>query len=741
MRHADALGLARRAGRVDERREALGHDGLGARLDLGVAAGRAALGGHSAPGAALYGSATGGPTYGSNSTGQLTTPSLDLSALSGDNLVTVSFNYYLSAEANFDFATVVYSIDGGRTYRTFLTSNGGALRNTPGGWENVVAELPGLAGFRDVRFGFRFQSDGNTEQEGFYIDDVEIVGVAGGSGFFAAPVQGTAQGGTTTSVTVTVNGAALDRGFYQGFVDLVTNQRGNDPAPLNVTFTVGAPAFPSITAVTTAPGFLVNPNTTTPATLNVRNPGDARLSYVRVLEPAASAYTANPNAFAGDAVTAAPPSASAVVSGEVASETAGTTTGTLPDGDILGQIVLTGAALPGDLTQMPDGRLLVLDIGLAAASYGQAFIVNEDLSGTSLRIPAAFTAQQSGLTYNSRTNSYWIAELSTGRVREVTLGGTAAAPTFVVGTRSFVTGFSPVGLAYSPELDAILTTNFGGTSLYAFDIAGTLLPGYPVTVSGRGPTFNQLPGLSFTDGVVEVGGAANLQIVQTGQFGRTFAGAVTTDETSARLGGSARINGFLRSRGDRDGSAYYVANPAGGVARVFRVDPPNLPAAITGTRIDAGAPLFGNQTVAAQAQFALPLLIDARGLSSGSYADQLAFLTNDQQFPLVRIPVTISVAATAGESEAPGVFALRGLFPNPVRSAGTVEFDLAEAADVTVGVYNTLGQRVAVLADVPAEAGAPVDVRVPVLGLASGVYRVVVTAGADRAVVPVVVVR
>ena len=137
-------------------------------------AGRAALGGHSAPGAAFYGSATGGPTYGSNSTGQLTTPSLNLSSLSGDNLVTVSFNYYLSAEAGFDFATVVYSIDGGQTYRTFLTSNGGALRNTPNGWENVVAELPGMAGFPDVKFAFRFQSDSNTEQEGFYIDDIAI---------------------------------------------------------------------------------------------------------------------------------------------------------------------------------------------------------------------------------------------------------------------------------------------------------------------------------------------------------------------------------------------------------------------------------------------------------------------------------------------------------------------------------------------------------------------------------------
>ena len=371
-----------------------------------------------------------------------------------------------------------------------------------------------------------------------------------------------------------------------------------------------------------------------------------------MLEPAASAYPANPNAFSGDNVTTVPPSASALISDEVLPETADATSGTFADGDLLAQIVLPGASLPGDLTQMPDGRLLVLDIGQASTpgSYGQAYILNEDLSGTPIRIPSIFSAQQSGITYNSRTNSYWVAELSAGRVREVTIGGTAAAPTFVLTNRSFLTGFSPVGLAYSPELDAILTTNFGGNGLYAFDILGNVLPGYPVAVSGRGPTINQLPGLSFTDGVVEVGGAANLQIVQTGQFGRTFADAVTTNETATRLGGSTRINGFLRSSANRNGSAYYVANPASGVARVFRVDPPDFPAAITGTRIDAAAPLFGNQTVAAQAQFALPLLIDSKGLAPGFYADQLAFLTNDQQFPLVRIPVTIRSQRRPGKA-------------------------------------------------------------------------------------------
>ena len=705
-------------------------------------AGRAALPGHSAPGAAYYGNATTVGTYGSSSTGQLTTPSLDLSALTGDNLVSITFNYYLSAEAGYDFASVVYSIDGGDNYEELITSNGGPLRNTTDGWQNVVAEIPGLAGFSDVTFGFRFESDTNTEQEGFYIDDVAIVATAGQSGFFASPVQGTVQGATTAPVTVTINGPALERGFYEGFVDVVTDQRADDPAPIDVTFSVGDPGYPSIIAVDTDPAFTVAPDASTPVTLNVRNPGDAPLSYIRVLEPALSDYVQAPARFGGDDIVATTPSASLVVSAE-APETADATAGTLADGDILGQIVLPGASLPGDITQLPDGRLLVLDIGQAstANSYGQAYILNEDLTGDPIRIPSVFTAQQSGIAYDTRTNTIWIAELGTGRIREFTLGGTPTAPTFVTTNRSFLAGIAPVGLAYSPELDALFTTNFQGNGLFAFDIEGNLLPGYPVVVAGRGPTINVLPGLSFTDGLIEIGGATNLQIVQTGQFGRAFAEGVVTNETADRLGGTARINGFLRSQTDRDGSAYYVANPAAGVSRVFRVDPPNVPARITGTRIDAGAPLFGDQTVDAQEAFELPLIIDSDGLSEGSFLDEVAFLTNDQQSPLVRIPVTISVVITGTEAAAPGAFAFRGTVPNPVRSAGQVQFDLPEAADVTVSVYNTLGQRVAVLVDGRSMAAGQQAVPFSTTGLAAGVYVVRLQAGANVGTQKVTVVR
>ena len=117
------------------------------------------------------------------------------------------------------------------------------------------------------------------------------------------------------------------------------------------------------------------------------------------------------------------------------------------------------------------------------------------------------------------------------------------------------------------------------------------------------------------------------------------------------------------------------------------------------------------------------------------------FLTNDADNPLAVIPITIQVGAVGTEDDAPGAFVLRDAYPNPVRTAGAVRFDLPEAADVTVSVYNTLGQRVAVLAQgQPMGAGAH-EVAFSTRGLAAGVYVVRLEAGAHVGTQKVTVVR
>src|SRR5690606_2206698 len=61
-----------------------------------------------------------------------------------------------------------------------------------------------------------------------------------------------------------------------------------------------------------------------------------------------------------------------------------------------------------------------------------------------------------------------------------------------------------------------------------------------------------------------------------------------------------------------------------------------------------------------------------------------------------------TASATAGEAFET---ALLGAHPNPFNPATTTRFSLAERADVELAVYNSIGQRVAVLASGTLEAG------------------------------------
>ena len=706
--------------------------------------GRAALAGHSAPNAAYFGSADGGLVYSNNSFGQLTTRDIDVSGLDPSDLVQLSFRYFLKAEAGFDIASVLVSADGGASYRVVATSDGGVLQNTIGAdnsdprWEGVTVDVPGVAGLRQpLKVAFRFESDANVTDEGWYLDDVAVDVVAGGSGFFASPVDGTLAGDASETVAVTVNGAALDRGFYRGAVEVATNQRTDGPPPTPVSFTVGNPTFPTIETPGGPPTVSVNADTRTPFSLSVRNPGDAPLSFVRVLEPAASDYEGSRTALTagvrpkGDATAAA--TADVGATAELVGEPSA----------MLAQVDLPGAALPGDITQLPDGRVLVVDIGLGsvgAGTYGQTFLLSADLgSVVVIPSPEPVTTQVGGLAYNARTGTLWMLELSRGLLREFRLDETAAAA-LVPTDRTVDLGFGAYGLTYSPELDAFLTTPFGSTVMLAVDVEGDVLPGYPVDVAGRTADSNVLPGLSITEGVVEIGGT-NRSIVQVGQFGRSYAEAQTVTVASASIGGSPRINGYLRSRVDPNGVAYYVTNPGQGVPpRVFSVDPPDIAPALF-TRVEALEPLYADQSVAPDETFSLDLLITSDGLDLGSTSDEIAFLTNSPAQPLVRVPVEVSVAPVANEPAGSGAFALLPAAPNPTRSAARVQFELPAPTAVTVDVYNALGQRVAVLADAVEMTAGPQRVTFEAGALAAGLYIVRVQAGDQVATQKLTVLR
>ncbi len=91
-------------------------------------------------------------------------------------------------------------------------------------------------------------------------------------------------------------------------------------------------------------------------------------------------------------------------------------------------------------------------------------------------------------------------------------------------------------------------------------------------------------------------------------------------------------------------------------------------------------------------------------------------------------PVVSQVSA-----EVPTAFALRGHWPNPVTAAGaTVGFEVAEASEVSLEVYDVLGRRVAVLVDGEMAPGS-YEVAWKPAALPSGVYLYRMRAGSFSA--------
>jgi len=81
----------------------------------------------------------------------------------------------------------------------------------------------------------------------------------------------------------------------------------------------------------------------------------------------------------------------------------------------------------------------------------------------------------------------------------------------------------------------------------------------------------------------------------------------------------------------------------------------------------------------------------------------------------------VEVQAVNIGAQTPGEFALNGSYPNPVRGQATIDMDLPERTDVTIEVYNTLGQRVQTM-ERSMSAGAGQTVQIDGSKFASGQY-------------------
>lgn len=94
----------------------------------------------------------------------------------------------------------------------------------------------------------------------------------------------------------------------------------------------------------------------------------------------------------------------------------------------------------------------------------------------------------------------------------------------------------------------------------------------------------------------------------------------------------------------------------------------------------------------------------------------------------------------ASEPDLDGAVQLLSTAPNPFSGSTRITYELTEAADVNLAVYDFLGRHVATLVDRPESAGAHTAV-FEAQGLASGTYLVRLRAGDSLTAIPVVVSR
>jgi hypothetical protein len=120
-----------------------------------------------------------------------------------------------------------------------------------------------------------------------------------------------------------------------------------------------------------------------------------------------------------------------------------------------------------------------------------------------------------------------------------------------------------------------------------------------------------------------------------------------------------------------------------------------------------------------QTQYALMTNLCMRTKPLSRAAEDLAFLT------------TVSVEKYPGGAAIPLAFELSQNFPNPFNPSTTIDYELPKTADVSLKIFNTLGQEVAVLVNGRKEPGS-YHATWNAAGFPSGVYFYRIIAGSFK---------
>ncbi len=111
-------------------------------------------------------------------------------------------------------------------------------------------------------------------------------------------------------------------------------------------------------------------------------------------------------------------------------------------------------------------------------------------------------------------------------------------------------------------------------------------------------------------------------------------------------------------------------------------------------------------SVAAGDSVNIAITTDISELELGSYSAQILVSSNDPDEGQVAVPVSLSVIlAVEAEQALPQSFALHQNYPNPFNPIATIRYDLPEASQVKLIVYDILGREVVRLVDGYLEPG------------------------------------